>query len=566
MSAQQKSSFLTRDAAICKSRSRAVKDRLIPFAISMVILSGLLSVCGCSEGRAGLGTDGSDSTGGRGTPPPNPIGSRINPLQTFIRTHWTNGDPTSTGGYHRDHIKVYGHCYTNLANLSDGDLQAQFIAENYDMYMFGGTIVGDQMKLRDLLWLYESTNIPQISAPHDSSMLASWLNDRTRNTAGYTFDDLVMHYKWDVNTWMGFTPGWNPADDTNGDLCRDKPASDPSRTAQCISDAEVRVPDYWTPGLLRWRSKVMHPGYIHAVADLTVDWWRQNGSSGFHFDCASYENWSLELGKTFTYEGEDEADPNFPLRTDVPLFVPTVVREMERDIGVQNVYAANTVSPYYSCAIPESKELSLKYLENTTNECWIVTNEPSDEPMSTRRITDYLDCPFVDWLEQGKGYVFSCFDPAGSDRGKRFSLATFYLINHQMAFYAYRTDDHRVREGEHVWNKQWNPYVDFDVGQPTTNSFDLPDFQGNHGTDRYFVYASDARYEILGREYLREDGQRTLILVKIMARGLGEGLDPTIHPLQGTYRPVQPDLTLGDPISQVQLSNNDGVILVEYTE
>jgi len=565
MSERHNSTFLTRIIAICKYRTGAASGPMaLPVRAALyVILLANLAVCGCGEGRAELGTGGSGDSGGRDTPPPNPIGDRPNPLQIYIRTNWTDGDLTSAAGFHRDHIKVYGHCYTDIGNLSDSDTQAQFIADNYDMYMFGGTVVGGYMKLRDLLWLYESTNIPNIGTPHDSTMIARWLGDRTRNTAGYTFDDFVMHYKWDVVTWMGATPGWNPDDDRNGDLCRDGAASDPSRTAPCIKDAELRTPDPWRPEFKQWRSKVMHPGYISAVADLTADWWENHGPSGFHYDCGSYENWSLDLGKTFTYEGEDEADASFPLRTDVALFVPTVVKAIESRIGVQDIYASNTVSPYYSCAIPESKAVSLRYLENTTNENWIVTNDPGDEPLSTRRRADYLDCPFVDWMEQDKGYVFACFDRLGSDRGKRFSLATFYLINHQMAFYYYRTDDHLIREGEHVWDKQWNPYVDFDVGRPTTNSLARPDFQGHHGTDRYFVFDTATRYEVLGREYLRGDGQRILILVKLMVRGSGEGLDPSVHPLYGTYRAVQSDLSLGNPVSEITLYNNDGVILVK---
>jgi hypothetical protein len=83
------------------------------------------------------------------------------------------------------------------------------------------------------------------------------------------------------------------------------------------------------------------------------------------------------------------------------------------------------------------------------------------------------------------------------------------------------------------------------------------------GSDRYFVWAVHDDYEILGREYRRGDGQRVLVLVKLMEYGMTEGASPTIHPLPRTYRAVQPDLSLGDPTVQVELRNNDGVILVQ---
>jgi hypothetical protein len=522
----------------------------------------VLGTLGCGEGQGGMtGEDGGpDIDPG---PPPNPIGDRVNPLQEHIRTYWTGGDPDSTGGYHRGHIKTYGQCWTNYANITDGDNQAQFIADNFDMYVWGGAIVGQHMAGQSTVWIAHTTDIPTIGTDYDSLMISRWLADPTRNVHGYRFDDLLMHYKYDVQTWLGSTPGWNPADDFDGDSCADRPPSRTNRTAPCLRDAEVHVPNYWMPGQFVWRAKIMHPGYTGYVIDGAVDLWTQTRCDGFHYDTAAYENWSIELGKTFTYDGYDEADPDFPMRTDQLLFVPTVAKAIEEKIGHRAIHIANTVSPSYTCRIPESKEPSLRYVENTLNETWMQTNSNGRNVMTTSRRQDFINCPYLDWLEQGKGYVFACFDELGSDRGKRFSLATFYLINHQMAFYFYRTDDHLVRDGEYVWDKQWNEYVDFGVGSPAVNSFGFPDFQGGYGTNRYFVWATDADYEILGREYLRGDGRRVLVLVKLMADGMTEDTSPTIHQLPHPYRAVKPDLTLDDPVTQVELRNNDAVILVE---
>jgi hypothetical protein len=533
----------------------------------MALVFVILSLCACGGGSEGIVADGSGKPKVVDTPAPNPLGDRINPLQSYIKTNWTNGDPSSTGGFHRSHIKVYGHCYTNLALREDGDAQAQFIADHFDLYMWGGKIVGEYMNRNNTMWMFESTSIPNVGgSPWDSSVIANWIADPGKNVSGYTWDDLVLHYKWDVTTWRGFTPGWNPDDDLDSDKLRDRAPSDPMRTAKSIRDSEVTIADYMHPGLNKRRAKIMHPGYIDAVVDWTVDWYDRVGGDGFHFDSAAYENWSLKLDKTFTFEHHDEADPSFPMRTDLVLFVPTVANAIEHDIGRQFINFANMVSPYYTCAIPESKTLATEYLENTTNEVWMVTNRLQTKPMTKDRRQTYLDCPLLDWLEEGKGYVFGCFDPAGSDRGKRFSLATFYMINHQMAFYYYRTDDHFVFDGEHVWDKQWNHYVEFDVGQPIANSFSLPDFQGNLGTNRYFVWAAHTDYDVLGREHLRDDGLRVLVLVKIMARNQTEGANPTTHPLPAAYRIVRSDLSLGEPVDEVELGNNDGVILVAHQE
>jgi hypothetical protein len=537
--------------------------KIAVFALLLFVPLALLGAIGCDGEPNGITGDDGGGSGGDLVPPPNPIGDRPNPLQQHIRAFWTGGDPNKTGGLHRDHIKVYGHCFTDIGTVADSDLQVQFIVDKFDVYMWGGTIVGQGMSALSSIWLAQTTDIPHIGTGHDSLMIARWLADPGRNPRGYRFDDLVLHYMYDVDTWLGATPGWNPADDRDGDRCADRPPSDPSRTAPCLRDAELHVPNYWFPNEHMWRAKIMHPGYTGFVIDNAVNIWNGTPSDGFHYDTAVYENWHIELGKTFTYRGYDEAAADFPMRTDLLLFVPTVGAAIESQIGQQAIHVANTVMPYYSCQIPESKELALNYLENTFNENWMVTNDVPSVLMTTRKREGYLDCPYLDWMEQDRGYVFACLDQMGSDRGKRFSLATFYLINHQMAFYYYRTGQHRIRDGEHVWDKQFNEYVDFDVGQPAANTLGLTDFQGNSGTDRYFVWVEHTDYEILGREYLRGDGQRVLVLVKLMAHGQPEGGSPTIHPLPGTYRTVLPSLTLGAPSNQVELRNNDGLILVE---
>jgi hypothetical protein len=537
--------------------------RIAVYALLLSILLAFMVAIGCDGARDGItGNDKGDGGGDR-VPPPSPIDDRPNPLQQYIRAYWTGGDPDSTGGSLRGHVKVYGHCFSDIANVSDSDIQVQFIADHFDCYMGGGRIVGERLSGLNSLWIAHATGIPYVGGGYDSLVVERWLADPEKNPRGYRFDDLVLHYKYDVDTWLGSTPGWNPWDDLDGDLCTDGPPSDPRRTAQCMSQAEVRVPNFWFPDRFQRLVKIMHPAYIGSVADGVVNVWNKTPSDGFHYDSAAYENSRLELGKTFTYDGYDEAARDFPMRTDQLLFVPTVALAIEEKIGQQAIHFANTVMPYYSCQIPESKAFCLEYLENTFNENWMVTDDVPSKMMTTKKRQDYLDCPFVDWMEKDKGYVFSCLDPLATDRGKRFSLATFYLINHQMAFYYYRTGGHSIDEGEHVWEKQWNEYVDFDVGQPVVNTLGLPDFQGNSGTNRYFVWVTNPDYEILGREYRRSDGRHVLVLVKLMAVGMTEGISPTVHALPGSYRMVLPDLSLGDPVVEVELRNNEGVILVE---
>jgi len=202
----------------------------------------------------------------------------------------------------------------------------------------------------------------------------------------------------------------------------------------------------------------------------------------------------------------------------------------------------------------------------------MTTNEGSPSAFNTSKIDGYLYCPYLHFMEQGKGYLFACHDVApdslGSDRGRGFSLATFYMINHQMAFYYYRTNGHETLAPPNppVWVTQWNPMVLFDFGQPNINALGLPDFQGQMNTNKYFLWKDHADYKILGREFLRDDGRRVLVLTKIMASGRTEGADPTTHTLPLKWYRLLPDLTWSSPLTYITLSNNEGAILLKYNK
>jgi hypothetical protein len=272
------------------------------------------------------------------------------------------------------------------------------------------------------------------------------------------------------------------------------------------------------------------------------------------------------LDHTFTYESGSYVESNRQYYVNKIAWVPAFSCAMDSKIGqALTIYIENIVSPYYSCGDwnQSGKGWMKEYLQNCYDECWLVTG--GSGPLTMDKIPCWLNCPFLEYCEQGKGYVFAARSINNSDRERRFTLATFYMVNHQMAFYSYRAIDHMPGQNDEVWDWQWNPYVPFDVGQPIVNTLNKLDFQGNSGTNRYFVFAQDDSYKVLGREYIRSDGTKVLVLTKIMASGCSEGQSPTTHSLPRCYREVLPDLTLGNVVSSVALYNNDGVILVETT-
>ncbi len=536
--------------------------------------------------------DGSDRSGisslpgGRGGLRDNPLGERRNPLQTYIRENWTDEDEESTAGLHRDHIKVYSgaHGWTS----SDGD-QAEFAVSNFDMFVGGGVIVEDYIvsPYETFIWLSWVSGAPFIGDGWDSIQTAYWI-DSDDNEDEYTWEDLIMHLKFDycIKEYCEFIdtiPGWNPADDQNQDGCIDDPGnpSDPNRTAECIWNAEMRryIPP---PKDKMWWYIRLNPddakfaGVLDMRSDLHYNAFIDHDAhkGAFQDEAAWNTTYDYGLQNTFTYGGNEPSSEystvNSQYYHDRIHYIPHFTYEFEEKLGYETIVVANTCSPTHTCLTSSphnAKEWMQAYLENLQDEYWLQINCGSGALTKNKR-DDWLDCPFLDYLEDGKGYIFCSYEGVTSppdDRGKLFSLATFYMINHQMAFYGYRR---KASTGEKIDEYAWNPYVDYDVGQPDVNSLDLDDFQGNPDTDRFFVWEDDTDYEILGREYLRDDDKRVLVLTKIMAQGKTEGASETSHCLPNYYRIVSYDYNTEDfvfssRIGHISLVNNEGIILVE---
>lgn len=516
---------------------------------------------GCSENRDSLSTAPALKSQTRRYH----FDPRPNPLQEYIQDNWTNGSTVATGGSNYPNIKIYGHTYKNLSGYP---ADAGFIARHFDMVMWGGPIVGDSSAASNptMVWLHEAGNIPSIRSGYDSTRVELWIDDSANNPMGYDWSDLLLYYKYDTTNWVGTFPGWNPGDDTDGSECIDSTEGNnglpsvPNRTAQCEWDARALL----QVGSKHWMlANVPAAAYADFTADeakYAVDTWNVEG---FHFDVAAYQSLSLNLGNTFTYEGWSETDPDFPYIEDKIAFLPSVMADVESEVGSPVIAIANMVSPTYICNsggyYEPQHDYALAYLENLNLEAWL----PYLSYANTSRRERLLECPFLDFLEQGKGIAFTYREVSPTEQGKLFSLAMFYMINHQMAFYFYMLNN---ADGTNAENTFWNPWVEYDVGQPVVNNLGFNDFQNQSGTNRFFVFASGSTYEVLGRQFLRSDNKRVLVLAKVMGpnESLGAGTGTTIA-LNGSYKKVLSDFTLGPTINQITLVNNEGVILVKQT-
>lgn len=146
------------------------------------------------------------------------------------------------------------------------------------------------------------------------------------------------------------------------------------------------------------------------------------------------------------------------------------------------------------------------------------------------------------------------------DRNRIFTLATYYLQAYDYpnapTFFYYGGRDWRNKDNR-IYN--WFRAIEYNIGKSLGN---------------YYVFTTGQdpekatlNYKIFAREY-----SNALILTKPLPYGLWQGkwqtgspsvATTTTHPLSGTYRILNADGTLSDPVNQVTLRNNEGVILIK---
>jgi hypothetical protein len=159
-------------------------------------------------------------------------------------------------------------------------------------------------------------------------------------------------------------------------------------------------------------------------------------------------------------------------------------------------------------------------------------------------------------LTDPSGYlVLDSLSTGGSPtdpRTRMAALASYYLVADPDAtmFMAWGGE-----EPASAWSRHWWDAIGFDVGRP-------------QGALSEFATGADPAnealvYHVFGRQY-----DRALVLYKPLSYAAGKGTGgtgddtATVHPLNGNYRPLNADGTLGPVTQSVTLRNGEGAILV----
>lgn len=148
-------------------------------------------------------------------------------------------------------------------------------------------------------------------------------------------------------------------------------------------------------------------------------------------------------------------------------------------------------------------------------------------------------------------------------------FATQYLIAHPNGYFAYHAGSasiYATHDG-HFANSHWHVNYEYDIGKPVVRQ--EADYWGETGTDRFFTFekgpytpGNGYAYEILGREY-----EKALVIAKFGRDTAPQvGIDRITHQLNGNYRRLLADNSLGPVITEISLGQGEGAILIKTDE
>lgn len=405
---------------------------------------------------------------------------------------------------------------------------------------------------------------------------------------GYDPEDFYLHYKEDtyIPTWegrvivggfpAGMVPGWNPGGGGN-------PASATIR-------AQSRVVGYYygraTPDYF---ANIAHPGFrqfmAERIAGLIDGTWYYNTPyasgplDGILGDEAIWYAIYKEglLDHSVEYYGIP-INENHPYAIAYEQFYPFLAQSLLAQLG-----RTEDVMPNYGHVLfLNYNNRSAINIQSATpwawGEVWVrYTGLSSPTTGNSRCITynwDYDNAvkAIIRQTRAGGRRVIGAQDVsngiAGSDRGKLFTLGLYYLLHNANTYYMYETSSTNRSLEQHISTWQYNPAVEYDVGVPDHLPDGAVDFDGKTNTREHFVFASGpdpykttVTYRVLARRFTH-----ALVLVKMLPEGsVDDSRSITVHPLGGSYRPLLANGTLGAPITQVTLRNNEAAILIPQT-
>lgn len=399
---------------------------------------------------------------------------------------------------------------------------------------------------------------------------------------GYNPEDFFLHYREDtvIPTWEGKTivpgfpsgmvPGYNPG----------------GPNASAVLRSQSRVVGYYSNPEPLYLANIAHPGFRAFMVDYAAglidgSWWfitpyASGPVDGIMGDEAIYYPQFNEglLVRSTEYWGVSHTEPDHPYAIAFEQFYPFLADALLDRFG-----RTEDVMPNYGHVsfLNYPNQYAINIQASTPwawGEVWMTyTGWPQPTNGTNRALTyekDYNHGVKAVILQTRTGgrRVIGARDiangTAGTDRGKLFTLALYYMLHSKYTYYMYETGAGHAFPG-HISSWAWNPAVEYDIGQPMMIPDNAIDFEGRDRTREHYIFASgpdpympSKTYRVLARRFWR-----ALVLAKMLPEGsVDDSRSITTHALGGVYRPLRADGTLGAPVTSVSLRNNEGMILI----
>lgn len=536
-------------------------------------------------------------------------------------TYASEGGVQSTGSVGYDNYPNIGVGSFSVASIDMAPYEQTF-ADRYD-YLFGvlpggATALNTRMQSFPYADMTEYNNgLPQSGRDgHTDAKITSFVNSyNASHDPDIQAEDFYLHAKCDCDMLYG-TPGH----------CQTYSASDPqcTQTAGCpysfITGTKTQYKG-WNPdspgtpntgcnastATTRAESRMMSaylpqwdvPNYVHPqLADYFAQtfqneniYWAGGTSavSGVNFDTVVKDNhmaFADGMHMSWEYWGADVRSTTTPAQPFYDYFTlqqnvraklssnagQSAFRYPGNVITVPNEYPLSIYTPDTLASVQDNLvEVFFDHYQNGSNTY-------QNECGQWKSLLDETN-------NQGERFFLNSYERVGSyctggttydcrtDRGKIESLAMYYLLQNALTSYLYAADVEPFTP-----DALWNPAVTVDIGQPTIMPSGAKDIFGTIGTDNFYnfddqsggftcpITSSTPTDAVYARNYTNG-----LVLVKhrhdwtdsvIYGDESSSDVTKKAYALDGYYRPVLADGTIGAPTNAVTLSNSQGAILL----
>ena len=400
---------------------------------------------------------------------------------------------------------------------------------------------------------------------------------------GYDGEDFFLHYREDTPVPgyesrvlvegypAGVVPGWNP----------DRLPDDPPASATERSQSRAVGMPSGTAAPFRM-ANITHEGYRRFLLDQMTA--LADGSllganrpvDGILVDLGVYYPLFNEgiINKTEEFYNVP-LDDYHPYAVGFLTFYADLIEELESRLGRPVDIMPNYGDVLFLASSDPLSQGALESCDWAWGEVWIMHRGNSTPVKGTYRAVTYEKdygpaiTSVIQQTRAGGRRVLGArdvaTDPVGTDRGRLFTLALYYLVHNPNTFYLYESHNGHNYE-VHLSQWQWNPAVTFDVGRPDRVPDGFVDFEGNAGTTEHYEFAAGAdpydpalTYHVFAREFTN-----ALVLVKMLPIGsVVDDQSATVHELGRPYRILRADGSVSDEtVTSVSIRNNEGVILV----